>query len=105
LVSGGTTNNLTKVIVDSVLQFGRLLKSNLASKFISFFADRVSVFQGVKNDVTTQLKEKFTPYMLGEHCVAHRTNLIIQTLSKPPLVSVIEMMLQSIYTYYSLSLK
>jgi hypothetical protein len=43
--------------------------------------------------------------MVGVHCVAHQTNITIQTLSKLPLVSKIEAMLQSIYTYYSLSFK
>jgi hypothetical protein len=43
--------------------------------------------------------------MLRVHCVAHWTNLVIQTLSKLPLVAKIETMLQSIYTYYSLFFK
>jgi hypothetical protein len=43
--------------------------------------------------------------MLGVHCVAHQTNLVVQTLSKLLLVSKIEIMLQSIYTYYYLSPK
>ncbi len=91
--------------MDNVFQYGGLLEFELASKLISFGANGVSIFQGAKIGVTTQLKEKFSPYMLGVHCVAHRTNLVIQTLSKLPLVSKIETMLQSIYTYYFLSLK
>jgi hypothetical protein len=44
------------------------------------------------------------PYMLRVHCVAHWTNLVVQTLSKLILVAKIEIMLQSTYTYYSFSL-
>jgi hypothetical protein len=71
LVNGGTIDNFTKVIMDNVLQYGGLLKSDLASKLINFGAYGISVFQGAKNGVTTKLKEKFAPYMLRVHCVAH----------------------------------
>jgi len=55
MVSGGTTDSLTKVIVANVLQFGGLLKTNLASNLIGFGVDGVSIFQGTKIIVTTQL--------------------------------------------------
>jgi hypothetical protein len=53
LVNGGIVNNLTKVIVDSVLQYGGLSKFDLVSKLINFGANGISVFQGAKNGVTT----------------------------------------------------
>ncbi len=105
LVNGGTIDKFTKVIVGSVLQYGGLLEFDLASKFINFGANGVLIFQGVKSGVTTQLKEKFAPYMLKVHCVAHQTNLVVQKLLKLLLVFKIEAMLQSIYTYYFLSPK
>jgi len=98
LINGGAIDNFKKVIVDNVLQYGGLLESDLVSKLISFGANGILVFHGVKNVVTTQLKEKFAHYMLGVHCVAHQTNLTIQTLSKLPLMFKIEAMLQSTTT-------
>jgi len=68
VVNGGTINNLTKVIVDNVLQCEGLSKSNLVSKLISFGANGISIFQGAKNGVITQEREIFSPYMLGIHC-------------------------------------
>ncbi len=53
LVNGGIVNNLTKVIVDNVLQYGGLSKFDLASKLISFATDGVVIFQGAKSGVTT----------------------------------------------------
>ncbi len=41
---GVTTNNLTKVIVANLLQYGCLSKSNLASKLINFGVDGLLVF-------------------------------------------------------------
>jgi hypothetical protein len=82
LVNGGITNNFKKVIVDNVFQYRGLLEFDLVSKLISFGANGILIFQGVKSGVTTQLKEKFSPYTLRVHCVAHWTNLAIQTLPK-----------------------
>jgi hypothetical protein len=44
LVNGGIVNNLTKFIVDNVLQYGGLSKFDLVSKLISFGVDGVSIF-------------------------------------------------------------
>jgi hypothetical protein len=38
--------------------------------------------------------------MLKVHCVAHWTNIVIQMLSKLPLVSKIKILLQFVYNYY-----
>jgi len=44
LVNGGTIDNLTKVIMDNVLQYEGLSKFDLVSKLISFGAHGVLVF-------------------------------------------------------------
>ncbi len=88
--------------MDNVFQYGGLLESYLASKLKKFGVDGVLVSQGAKSGVTTQLRENFAPYMLGVHYVTQSINLVVQTLSKLPLVSKIETMLQTNYTYYIL---
>jgi hypothetical protein len=62
-------------------------------------------FQGVKNGLIPHLKEKRAPFMLWVHYVAHQTNLVIQTLSKLPLISKIEVLLKVMYNYYYTPLK
>jgi hypothetical protein len=68
-----------------------------------FGVDGVLIFQEPKTNVIIQLKEKCTPFMFKVHfrvhCVAHQTNLTIQTFSKLPLMSKIEVNLQSMYNY------
>lgn len=66
---------------------------DMASKLINFGVDGVLVFQGVKNGVIPHLKKKHAPFMPWVHYVAHRTNLVIQTLSRLPLISKIETLL------------
>jgi hypothetical protein len=48
---GAITCNLTKVIMASLLQYGGLSKTNMASKLIMFGVDGVLIFQGVKINV------------------------------------------------------
>jgi hypothetical protein len=65
----------------------------------------VSVFQGCRSGVTQQLKEHDAPFMLGMHCMAHRTNLAVEPLSNLPVVSKLETLCQELYTYFSMSAK
>jgi hypothetical protein len=102
---GAIANNITKVIVGNLLQYGGLFKTNSVSKLISFGANGVLVLQGVKTNVVTQLKKTHTPFMLGVHCFAHKTNLVVQMFSKLLLMSKIEALLQYVYNYYCTSLK
>jgi hypothetical protein len=47
---------------------------------IYFGANGVNVFEGTKNGVTKKIKENYAPHSIGVHCMAHRTNLVVQTL-------------------------
>jgi hypothetical protein len=52
VINGSIATNLTRMIVANMLQIELLFKSNLASKFINFGANGVSVCQGVKMGLT-----------------------------------------------------
>lgn len=71
VVEGSHVNNLTKVIVKSLLLYGVFSKSNLVLKLVCFGIDSVTMFQGSNTRVTMQLKEKHAPLLLGVHYVAH----------------------------------
>jgi hypothetical protein len=92
VLEGSNVDNLTKVIVDSLLTYSGISESNLASKLVCFGVDGVTTFQGPKTNVITQLK-KNTPFMLGVHCVTHQTNLVVQTLYRLTLVTKIKLLL------------
>jgi len=47
-----SVDNFTKVIVDFLLTYGGLSKSNLASKLVCFRANGVTTFQGSKTGVS-----------------------------------------------------
>jgi hypothetical protein len=52
VIRGGIATNLRRMIVANMLQIELLFESNLASKFINFGANGVSIFQGVKIGLT-----------------------------------------------------
>jgi hypothetical protein len=58
----------------------------ISYKLIYFGSNGVVVFISVHSGVTTQIYKRATPFMFFIHCVAHWTNLIVQTFSKQPLV-------------------
>jgi hypothetical protein len=86
--------NPIKVIVASLLQYGDLFEIDMLFKLTNFGVDGLSIFQRAKNGVIAHLKEKHVPFMLWVHYVAHQTNLVIQTVSKLPLISKIEALLK-----------
>jgi hypothetical protein len=105
LYDGASSATMLKTLLETLEQYGGLPGPEIAAKFVSFGADGVSVFQGVRTRVTVQLKEKHAPFVYGMHYMSHRTNLIVQTLSQVPLVMRIEELLQSLYSFFSHSPK
>ncbi len=65
----------------------------------------MSTFQGIKFKVTTLMRTEQTSYFIGIHCMAHRMNLVMQSLYTMPMVSKLESLLQALYMYFSTSQK
>ncbi len=63
IVNKGTSNTLTFVIICSLVIFGGMSKIDIANK--------VTIFQGLKIDVTIQLDSKHCPFVIGIHSMAH----------------------------------
>jgi hypothetical protein len=101
----GTSSHLTSVIMHALLGEGGLTHEEIASKLVCFGADGVSTFQGSKSGVTTQIREKWAPFCLGVSCSSHRINLVVETMTKYPMVSRLENMFQSVYSYFCRSNK
>jgi hypothetical protein len=84
---------------------GGLTKKEVGEKIICFGVDGASLFQGCYIKMIFQIKEMHSYYMMGHHCMAHRTNLAVQVLSNLPIVSKLEDLFQSLYAYISSSPK
>jgi hypothetical protein len=98
-VKGGNANNLIVIIVQALMQQRGLTQKKITKRLICFGADGASIFQGCRTRMTFQLKEKFVPYMMGQHCMAHRMNLVVQVLSNMPMVAKLENLLQSNFIF------
>jgi hypothetical protein len=62
-------NNLTFLIIQSLVEYGGLSEGDIARKLIYFGAYRVTIFHGVKSGVTTQLMHKTCS--ICEQCQLH----------------------------------
>jgi hypothetical protein len=93
VVDGSIIDNLTYLIIQSLVEYGGLNEAAIAKKLICFGANGVMVFHSVKSGVTI-------PFVSSVHYMAHCTNLVVQSLNKLNLVSKIKFMLTSIYNYF-----
>ncbi len=82
LVSDDTFDNLTNVILNSLLVHGGLILQEINDKQIYCGSYGVVVFINVHSGMTTQIYKKVIPFMLVVHYIAHWTNLIMQTYCK-----------------------
>jgi len=56
--------------------------------------------------MTIKIQCQYVPFVVsGMHCMAHWSNLVVQTLSNLPLVFCIENLLQYLYGYFNHSPK
>jgi hypothetical protein len=76
VVEGGNVNNLIAIVFQVLMQQGGLIQEDTTKRLICFGANGASIFQGCRTSVTFQLKEKFAPCMMGQHCMVHQTNLV-----------------------------
>jgi hypothetical protein len=104
-----TEGNGASAVKESILTFlswhRGIVDSLVAERLVCFGTDGVSMFQGCRTGVTQQLKDQDTPFCLGVHCMAHRTNLAVEPLSNLPVVSKLESLCQALYTYFTMSSK
>ena len=102
----GQRADLVKETIVSVLDLhGGVTEKDLSKRLVCFGADGDSIFQGCNTGVTIQLKTYNAPYMFGVHCMAHRTNLAVQTLSNLPLVAKVDILCERLYNYFTVSPK
>lgn len=73
----GSADALTKIIMRSLMDEGGLTREQIAEKDVCFGAYGVSTFQGCTNGVSTQIREKWAPFVLTIHCMSHRFNLCL----------------------------
>jgi hypothetical protein len=71
IVDECTYDNLTLVIIFSLVIFDGMPKANIANKVVCFEVNGVTVFQGLKISVTIQMDNK--------HCIFFVRNLLYDT--------------------------
>jgi hypothetical protein len=62
-MDGAIFDNLTSIIVQSLVGFEGMTKIDMVNKLMCFGANGSTIFQGVKMSVTTQLMQKHIPFV------------------------------------------
>jgi hypothetical protein len=101
----GIVENIFHLMFIAMVTFGGLNVKQLGAKLILMGCDGSNVFQGAKAGITAQMKENVVIFMMGIHCFAHRTNLVVLVLSKLKLVVQLKALLQALYGFFSHSPK
>jgi hypothetical protein len=68
-------------------------------------ANNASTFQTIRSRITIIMKTKQMFYVIRNHYMAHKFNLIVQSFSIMPMVFKLEDILQELYGYFSTSPK
>jgi hypothetical protein len=90
IVDISSSNNLTEIILVALLKGGGLTKEKLSKKPLCFKVDGVSFSGGGGGGggggirVTKQIKDSWVVFFMGVHCIAHRANLVVQSLKDLP---------------------
>jgi hypothetical protein len=105
LMEGNNSQAVKEAILTALTWHGGLSEQDITEKVVRFGVDGVSLFQGCRAGVTTLLQKEDNPYMFGVHYFAYRMNLAVESLSNLPIVGKCESLCQSMYAYFSLSLK
>jgi hypothetical protein len=77
MLFGSSADNLTLMIMNSLMTQGDLKQKDLASKLVCFGVDGVSTFQGFKLRTTIQIQWQYVPFVVSVHCMAHQTNIAV----------------------------
>lgn len=92
--------NLTHLIIESKISSAGLDSETVAKKLLNFGADGASTLQGNRSGVTLQVREKFAPFTIDVHCIAHRCKLAFKALSSLGIFSDIEKLLSVTHAYF-----
>jgi hypothetical protein len=90
VVVGLGVDNLIQVLMQALMHEGGLMKYLISKKLMIFHADGVFIFQGIRSGVIQQIFEGWASHSMGVHCMAHRTNFVVQILLHLQMVNKIE---------------
>jgi len=97
IVNGFRSNNVIKVIINTLLKGGGLNKEDFSKKQFMFKKNGLNVFGGRGQEWHSKLKI----HGMGVHCVAHRTNLVIQFWGDLIFIARIESFMFNMYDYFN----
>jgi len=100
-----TVKNIYELVTNSLKKIGGMDNLMITKKLVCVREDVSLVVQGHMNVLCVRLQLSHSLYMLNIDCMTHRMNLTFKTISKFPLVSKFEDLVQEAYAFFFRSLK
>ncbi len=104
VVARSCVDNLIHVLVLALRHEGGLMKYLINKKLMTFSTNGV-FFPNTRSNDIWQISNGWAPHSMGVHYMVHRTNVVVETLSYLQMVNIIEGLFQTLYNYFSKSLK
>lgn len=79
-MKGVNNKNLTNMTKKSCTTYMGLIDATFSYCVVSFGNGGGVVFQGSQSSVTMQLNQNHCLFLMGMHCMAHCTKLVVTTL-------------------------
>jgi hypothetical protein len=105
IIEAPNADHLTSVVLEALQSGAGVGAGDLSSRLLCFGADGVTVFQGARTGVTVQLAQKYAPFSIGVHCMAHRVNLAARTLSSTEVFQSTEKLMAKAHAFFNHSPK
>ncbi|KAJ9533485.1 hypothetical protein QJQ45_026526 [Haematococcus lacustris] len=100
-VVGATSEHITAVILRVIDTL-----SLDVGKLVAFCSDGASTFMGAHNGVIAKLQQQHVSYMVGVHCVAHRTALVVgDAFRVSPLMQQLDSAFKGVHSLFAKSPK
>ncbi|KAJ9516199.1 hypothetical protein QJQ45_024625 [Haematococcus lacustris] len=100
-VVGATSEHITAVILRVIDTL-----SLDVGKLVAFCSDGASTFMGAHNGVIAKLQQQHVSYMVGLHCVAHRTALVVgDAFRVSPLMQQLDSAFKGVHSLFAKSPK
>jgi hypothetical protein len=89
---------LSVCVIVALMRCGGLTREDVSKKLLCFGANGAFIFQGGETNVTREIKDFWAPFSMGVHCEAHRTNLVIKSLSNLTFFSRLDMFMTNLHS-------
>lgn len=94
-------SHLTPLFMSTLMSSTGLSSDAVKRKLYCIAADGAAVLQGEFSGLITRVRHEYAPFVVGNHCAAHKLQLAAKDFEKDSMLVAVMGMVQSVYTFFS----